>query len=186
MRYQVKKKIESQIKAMNKENRSEFREALNKHNFDTEVFIPRSMSLNKKDYKDKNYLINELVSFELKSQERKKIVEPIQKETNRFSKQYQLIRSENEERQKDYLKRFENIYKDLGYNGDSIEYQMTENIFSPSSVLDHNFGINIHDDAYKYSINDFKDDYSKDQNLLRKWKKGVEETKENKNRAKKK
>ena len=35
------KKIESQIKAMNKENRSEFREALNKHNFDTEVFIPR-------------------------------------------------------------------------------------------------------------------------------------------------
>ena len=180
-----KKKIESEIYSMSKENRCEFREALSKHNFGTEVFIPRAMNINKNEYKDKNYLLNELVSFEIKSQERKKFVEPLKKETNRFSKQYQLIKIENQEHQKDYLKRLENFYKDIGYSGNSIEYQITENIFSPSSVLDHNFGENIHDDVYKYSNNDFKNDYSKDHNLLIKWKKGVEETKENKNRAKK-
>jgi hypothetical protein len=180
-----KKKIESEIHSMSKENRCEFLEALSKHNFNSEIFIPRAMNMNKNEYKDKNYLLNELVSFEIKSQERKKIVEPLKKETNRFSRQYQLIKIENQEHQKDYIKRLENFYKDFGYSGNSIEYQMTENIFSPSSVLDHNFGVNIHDDVYKYSNNDFKNDYSKDQNLLMKWKKGVEETKENKNRAKK-
>ncbi len=185
--YQIlssQKKIENEIGSMSKENRSEFREALNKHNFDTEVFIPRTMSINKSEYKDKNYLLNELVSFEIKSKERKNIVEPLKKETNRFSKQYKLIRNENEEHQKDYLRRLQSFYKDIGYNGNSIEYQIAENIFSPSSVLDHNFGVNIQDDAYKYSNEDFKNDYSRDQKLLKRWQKGIEETKENKSRAK--
>ena len=185
--YQIlssQKKIENEIGSMSKENRSEFREALNRHNFDTEVFIPRTMSINKSEYKDKNYLLNELVSFEMKSKERKNIVEPLKKETNRFTKQYKLIKNENEEHQKDYLRRLQSFYKDIGYNGNSIEYQIAENIFSPSSVLDHNFGINIQDDAYKYSNEDFKNDYSRDQNLLKRWQKGIEETKENKSRAK--
>ena len=185
--YQIlssQKKIENEIGSMAKETRNEFREALNKYSFDSEVFIPKTISINKNEYNNKNYLLNNLVTFESKSLERKKLVEPLRKETNRFSKQYKLIRTENEEHQKDYLRGLENYYHEKGYNIDNIEYKNAENIFSPSSVLDHNFGINIQDDAYKYSNIDFKNDYNTDQKLLQKWKKGIQETKENKSRAK--
>ena len=158
----TKKKIENEIASITKENRNEFREALSKYSFDTEVFIPKTISINKNEYKDKNYLLNNLVSFENKSQERKRLVEPLRKETNRFSKQYKLIREENEEHQKDYLRSLENYYNEIGYNVDSIEYKKTDNIFSPSSILDHNFGINVQDDAYKYSSIDLKQDYNRD------------------------
>ena len=178
------KKIENEIGSMTKKNRNEFRDALNKYSFDSEVFIPKSISINKNEYKQKNYLLNNLVSFECKSQERKKIVEPLRKETDRFTKQYKLIKDENEEHQKHYLKNLENYYQDIGYNVNSIEYKNTENIFSPSSVLDHNFGINIQDDAYKYSNIDLKKDYNKDQKLLKKWLKGIQDTKEIKCRIK--
>lgn len=180
----TKKKIENEIASITKENRNEFREALSKYSFDTEVFIPKTISINKNEYKDKNYLLNNLVSFENKSQERKRLVEPLRKETNRFSKQYKLIREENEEHQKDYLRSLENYYNEIGYNVDSIEYKKTDNIFSPSSILDHNFGINVQDDAYKYSSIDLKQDYNRDQKLLKKYQKGIKETKENKSRIK--
>ena len=178
------KKIESSISSMTKENRDYFRDALSKYSFDTEVFIPKSISINKNEYKNKNYLLNNLVSFEHKSQERKKLVEPLRKETKRFAKQYKLIKEENEEHQKEYLKTLEDYYNDIGYNANSIEFKKADNIFLPSSVLDHNFGINIQDDAYKFGSIDLKKDYSLDQKLLKKWQKGIQETKENKNRAK--
>jgi len=180
----TKKKIENEISSITKENRNDFVEALNKYNFDTEVFIPRSMSINKNEYKNKNYLLNNLVLFESKAQERKRIVEPLRVETNRFTKQYKLIKEENEEHQKEYLKGLENYYQEIGYNVNSIEYQNTDNIFKPSSVLDHDFGMNLQEDSYKYSDIDLKKDYSVDQNLLKKWQKGIEEAKEKKSRAK--
>ena len=180
------KKIENEISAMTKENRNEFREALNKYTFDTEVFIPRSMSINKNEYKNKNYLLNTLVLFETKTQERKKLVEPLKLETNRFSKQYKLIREENEEHQKAYLRGLENYYHDRGYNVNSIEYHNTDNIFKPSSVLDHDFGMNLQEDAYKYSDIDFQKDYTIDQKLLKKWQKGIQDAKEKKSRTSKK
>ena len=180
----TKKKIENEISSITKENRNDFVEALNKYNFDTEVFIPRSMSINKNKYKNKNYLLNNLISFEAKAQERKRIVGPLRVETNRFTKQYKLIREENEEHQKEYLKSLENYYQEIGYNVNSIEYQNTDNIFKPSSVLDHDFGMNLQEDSYKYSDIDLKKDYSVDQNLLKKWQKGIEEAKEKRSRAK--
>ena len=79
-----RKKVENEISSMTKETRDEFRDALNKYSFDTEVFIPKTLSINKNEYKNKNYLINNLVHYEKKSTERKRIVEPLKKETNRF------------------------------------------------------------------------------------------------------
>ena len=178
------KKIANEISSMTKEFRNDFRKALTKYSFDTEVFIPKTISINKNEYKNKNYLLNNLVSFENKAQERKKLVEPLKKETSRFSKQYKLILEENEEHQKEYLRDLEKYYKDIGYNLNSIEYKKTDNIFSPSTILDHNFGINIQDDVCRYSSVDLKKDYNKDQKLMRKWQKGIKDTKENKSRAK--
>ena len=178
------KKIANEIDSMTKEHRNNFREALTKYSFDTEVFIPKTISINKNEYKNKNYLLNNLVSFENKTQERKKLVDPLKKETNRFSKQYKLIHEENEEHQKDYLNDLEKYYKDIGYNINSIEYKKVDNIFFPSTILDHNFGIDIQDDVCKYSSADLKKDYNKDQKLMKKWQKGIKDTKENKSRAK--
>ena len=185
--YQIlssQKKIENEIGSMTIENRNNFREALNKYSFDSEVFIPKTISINKNEYNNKNYLLNNLVTFESKSLERKKLVEPLRKETKRFSKQYQLIRTENEEHQKEYLRGLENYYHDIGYNINNIEYKNAENIFNPSFLLDNNFGMDIQEDAYKYSNMDLKKDYNIDNKLLKKWQKGVQETKENKIRAK--
>ena len=179
-----RKKVENEISSMTKETRDEFRDALNKYSFDTEVFIPKTLSINKNEYKDKNYLINNLVHYEKKSTERKRIVEPLKKETNRFTKQYKLIKEENEEHQQDYLKSLENFYSNIGYNQKSLD-KMNENIFMPSTALDHDFGINIGEDAFKYNHVDLRSVFSRDQDLMKQWQQSIKETKENKNRSKK-
>ena len=179
-----RKKVENEISSMTKETRDEFRDALNKYSFDTEVFIPKTLSINKNEYKNKNYLINNLVHYEKKSTERKRIVEPLKKETNRFTKQYKLIKEENEEHQQDYLKSLENFYSNIGYNQKSLD-KMNENIFMPSTALDHDFGINIGEDAFKYNHIDLRSVFSRDQDLMKQWQQSIKETKENKNRSKK-
>ena len=178
-------KIRKAIASLSKENSKEFREALNKYSFDLEVFIPRTMSINKNEYKNKNFLLNSLVSFEQKSQERKKLALSLKKENNRFSTEYNIIKNQNEEHQKNYLKDLETFYHKIGYNRNSIEYNNEDNIFNPSSVLDHDFGVSIKEDAYKYSNIDLRTDYDKDQDLLQKWMKGIEEVKESKIRSRK-
>ena len=178
------KKLENEISSLPKEFRNEFRGALNKYSFDKEILIPKAITIYKNDYKDKNYLLNNLVSFENKAQERKDLVEPLRKETKRFSKQYKLILEENEYHQNNYLRKLAKIYKSLGYNINNIEFQKTENIFSPSVILDHNFGINIMEDIYKYSNFGLSKEYKIDQNLLRKIKKGIKDTKVHKNMKK--
>ena len=181
----TKKKIKKEIASMSKENSKEFRDALNKYSFDLEVFIPRTMSINKNEYKNKNFLLNSLVSFEHKSQERKKLALSLRKENNMFSTEYNIIKNQNEEHQKKYLNDLEKFYHNIGYNINSIEYNNTDNIFNPSSVLDHDFGVSIQDDAYKYSNLGLQNDYDKDKILLKKWMKSIEETKENRNRSRK-
>jgi hypothetical protein len=128
-------------------------------------------------------MLNNLVSFENKMRYQQELVEPIRKETNRFSKQYKLIKEENVGRQKDYVKSIEKFYENKGYSRSGIQFKNNENIFSPSAILDHEFGQNIEEDVYKYCNKEYKKDYQKDQNLIKKWKKGVKETKDNKSRA---
>ena len=180
-----KKKIEDSINSLSKENQNNFKIALNKHSFDSEVFIPKTISINKNEYKTKNYLLNNLVSFETKYRERKRYVAPLRKETDRFSNQYKFIREENLKHQKNYLKNLINHYDEIGYNINNIVYKKDENIFSPSSILDHNFGIDIQEDVSKFSSTDFKKDFHKDKKLVKKWQKGVKETRENRSRIKK-
>ena len=181
-----RKKIKNEIESMPHENRNTFREALNKHSFGIEVFIPNTLRVSKKEYKKKNYLLNTLISFEGKLREQKELINPLKKETNRFSKQYKLIHKENTGHQRDYIKNLQDYYENIGYNRSGIEYKGSDNIFSPSSILDQDFGSNIQEDAFKYGNTEYKNDFHKDQNLIKKWKKGVKDTKDNKNRAKKK
>lgn len=180
-----RKKIKSEIESLPSESRNTFREALNKHSFGVEVFIPNTLRVSKKEYKKKNYLLNTLISFEDKLRDQRELINPLKKETNRFSKQYKLIIKENTGHQRDYIKNLQDYYENMGYSRSGIEYRGSDNIFSPSSILDQDFGNNIHEDAFKYGNVEYKTDYHKDQNLIKKWKKGVKDTKDNKNRAKK-
>ena len=180
-----RKKIKNEIESMPHESRNTFREALNKHSFGIEVFIPNTLRVSKKEYKKKNYLLNTLISFEGKLREQKDLINPLKKETNRFSKQYKLIHKENTGHQRDYIKNLQDYYENMGYSRSGIEYKVNDNIFSPSSILDQDFGNNIQEDAFKYSNSEYKSDFHKDQNLIKRWKKGVKDTKDNKNRAKK-
>ena len=180
----LKQKIKNEIETMPNESRNTFREVLNKHSFTLEVFIPTTKRVNKNEYKNKNYLLNTLISFEDKIREQKELVDPIKKETNRFSKQYKLIKEENGEHQKNYVENFQKYYENMGYNPSGIEYKENDNIFSPSSILDQDFGTNIQEDAFKYSNIEYKKDYHKDQILIKRWRQGVKDTKDNKNRIK--
>ena len=175
-----KEKIDNEISIMPNDHRKIFRNALNKYSFDFEVFIPSSLRITKNEYKDKDYLINNLVTFENKLKERKQFVNPLKKETKRFSRQYKLIKEENYEKQREYLENLENLYAKIGYNSSTIKYKTTDNIFSPSSLLEQDFGINIQSDAYKYSNQEYKKDYNKDQILIKKWKHGIKDVKDKK------
>ena len=184
--FYIDKRVKNELDTIPNESRRAFRQALNKHSFDAEVFIPSSFRITNNEFKNKNYLLNNLVSFEKKMRKQKELVEPIKKETNRFSKQYNLIKEDNHGRQKDYVKNIEKFYESKGYSRSGIQFKNNDNIFSPSAILDRNFGKNMEEDVYKYSNKEYKKDYQKDQNLIKKWRKGVKETKDNKSRAKNK
>ena len=184
--FYIDKRVKNELDTIPNESRRAFRQALSKHSFDAEVFIPSSFRITNNEFKNKNYLLNNLVSFENKMRKQKELVEPIKKETNRFSKQYNLIKEDNHGRQKDYVKNIEKFYESKGYSRSGIQFKNNDNIFSPSAILDRNFGKNIEEDVYKYSNKEYKKDYQKDQNLIKKWRKGVKETKDNKSRAKNK
>ena len=183
--YSQKKKIRNEIESMSNESRNIFREALKNYSFETEVFIPSSLRISKKEYKNKNYLLNTLISFEDKLKEQKEFITPIKNETNKFSKQYKLIHEENDGHQRDYINNLQKYYEAMGYSRSGLEYSGSDNIFSPSFILETDFGNNIQEDAYRFGNAEFRKDYHRDKILLKKFRKSVKDTKDNKNRAKK-
>ena len=178
-----KKKIANEFLLMNNETRNEIRSALNKYTFTNEVFIPTPLRITKKEYIGKNYLLNNLVSFEKNSTRMKKFIEPLNTESRRFNKHYQLIMDENKEHQMTYLSDLTKFYKSQGYRLNGIGN--VKEIFSPSFLLDNNFGINIVDDAFRYGYKDYKPDFNTDGKLMNKWNMGISQTKETRNKLNK-
>ena len=177
------KKIQNEIDTISKEFRNTFREALNKHSFSTEVFVPRTLVISKKEYLKKDYLLNHLVKNEKLNKEKRRIVEPLSKETTSFSKHYKLVKKDGGQR-KEYLTNLEKFYETKGYIMKDIEYKKDENIFTPSVLLDKTFGENTQNDVFKYSSNNFQKVYNKDKKLLNDIYKNIVQTKKNKNRNK--
>ena len=131
-----KMKINNTIDYLDKDKRNSFKKALIYHKFDEEVYIPQTMSINKIEYKNKNYLLNKLVKFNSDLYKENQILNKIQKENEKFTRQYQLVKSENEAVQNEYLKRIEEVYKIKGYNPKLITYIGNENMFDPSVLLE--------------------------------------------------
>ena len=142
-----------------------FRKSLDKYKFQMEVYVPHSMRISKKEYYNKNYMLNNLVKTNYKIEGEKNKILNITKETKKFSTQYKLVKSESQNRQKEYLSKLENEYKNK--ISKDIEYGKEENIFTPSCLLDINYGNNLDLDVYKYGQNN--EENIKDKYLLQKF-----------------
>ena len=175
-----RQKIANEFLLMNSDTKKQIRSALNKYMFTSEVFIPTPLRITKKDYIGKNYLLNNLVSFERNEARMKKYIEPLNTESKRFNQHYQLIMDENKEHQMGYLSDLTKFYKSQGYKLNGIGN--VKEIFNPSFLLDNNFGINIVDDAFRYGYKDYKPDFSTDGKLMDKWNMGIKQTKETRNK----
>ena len=178
-----KDKIAKEFLLMNNDTKNEIRLALNKYTFTNEVFLPTPLRITKKEYMGKNYLLNNLVTFEKNSIKTKKYIEPLNMESKLFNRHYRLIMDENKEHQLHYLNDLTKFYKQKGYKLDGIGN--VKEIFNPSFLLDNNFGINIVDDAYRYGYKDYKKDFNIDGTLMNKWNKGISEIKDNRNKSNK-
>ena len=130
-----KQKIKNTIEYLDNDRKNLFKKSLDKHKFNLEVYIPDSLSLNKIEYKKKDYLLNKLIKFTKNYNLGKENIEKIQKDNYKFTKQYELVKSQNEEVQNTYLNEIQEIYKIKGYDSKAISYKKKENIFSPSLLL---------------------------------------------------
>ena len=174
-------KIANEFQLMNDDTKKEIQFALNKYTFTNEVFLPTPLRISKKEYIGKNYLLNNLVSFEKNFSKQKKYIEPLRAESKRFNQHYQLIMDENKEHQMNYLSDLTKFYKKNGYKLNGIGN--VKEIFNPSFLLDNNFGNNIVDDAFRYGYKYYKKDFNLDGKLMNKWEKGISDTKENRGKS---
>ena len=163
------KKLENELDSLPNKINKFFRQSLDKYKFQLEVYVPHSMVISKKEYYNKNYMLNHLVETEGIIKGKKKQIAPISKETKKFSHQYEFVRNENMRHQLDYLSKIEKMYKNKGYNTTGINYKKEDNIFSPSFLLDIKYGKNCQSDAVKYSENNYKNEYKIDKWLLNKF-----------------
>ena len=165
------KKISSELDSLPSNINQLFRKSLDKYKFQLEVYVPHSMRISKKEYYNKDYMLNNLVKTNFKILGEKKKISKISKETKKFSTQYKLVKDENFDKQNDYLLNLEQQYKDKNKNFKEIKYKKDDNIFTPSFLLDTNYGNNLNSDIYKYGLNNdsYLDESKRDKHLLQKF-----------------
>ena len=163
------KKLSCELDSLPKNMNQFFRKSLDKYKFQMEVYVPQSMRISKKEYYDKNYMLNNLVRTQFKIEGEKNKISKIAKETKKFSNQYKLVKSDNQNKQKEYLLGLEKEYKNKKLK--EISYKKDENIFTPSFLLDVNYGNNLESDNYKYGQNNdfYLDESKRDKYLLQKF-----------------
>ena len=163
------KKLAFELDTLSKKQKRKFTRSLAKYQFQMEVYVPHSMVISKKEYYGKNYLLNRLVNFENIIQDKKKFMAPISVENKKFGRQYKFVKKENAPHQKDYLDKIEKVYEKKGYESNNIAFKKNENIFSPSLLLDNNFGKYPEDDIVRYRTTENQKEYKKDRRLLNKF-----------------
>ena len=129
-----KQKIKNTIEYLDNDRKNLFKKSLDKHKFNLEVYIPDSLSLNKIEYKKKDYLLNKLIKFTKNYNLGKENIEKIQKDNYKFTKQYELVKSQNEEVQNTYLNEIQEIYKIKGYDSKAVSYKKKRKYFFSFSL----------------------------------------------------
>ena len=131
-----REKLNSTIDYLTEDKRSPFKKALKEHKFDSEVYIPQTMTINKAEYRKKNYLLNRLVKFNYDYYIKKQNLDKMQKENDKFTRQYTLVKNENEGIRNAYIHDIEEVYKLKGFNPKNVTYSKDENVFDPSLLLE--------------------------------------------------
>lgn len=148
-----KKKIQNEINSIPKTYEKFFKKALNKHSFDTEIYIPHSTEANRKIHPNKNYLLNKIILYENSVSQNKELRDIMSKESTKFSKFYHIAK-DRDNSQKIYIEKLLSYYRNLGYNMKNLKYKRKDNIFNNSILLDQTFGNNTNDDVLKFGNNE--------------------------------
>ncbi len=171
--------IERTMKNKPKNIKKKFKLALTPHKFESEIYIPKRIQLNKTQYPGKNYLINKVISFDSLYQPQKEKRLKIKKETDVFSQQYKPINDKKFYKKDNYLKIIEDKYKFKGYNMEDLHYRKKDNIFAPSILFkdsDHDLRMTCQIEP-SYNI-------IKDNNFLAKVEESITNIKKNKSKNK--
>ena len=115
--------------------KNQFKLALTPHKFNSEIYIPKKLQINRLEYSKKNYLLNKIISFDSKFQDDEEKRLKLKKQTDKFSKQYEFINEEQFNNKDNYLNLVEEKYKLEGYDMNDLKYSKDENIFSPSIIF---------------------------------------------------
>ena len=146
-------KIEKILKVLPMKTQLSFRKALSPYKFTDEIFIPNTLEI-KKEFSNKNYFYNNLVKFNQNLYNNKIKLNNLKDDTNIFSKQYKLIRAENENNNNNYLYHISELYKINGYDMKNLNYTKRDNLFD-QSILTENVK-NIEDTLKKENYFDVK------------------------------
>ena len=171
--------IERTMKNKPKNIKKKFKLALTPHKFESEIYIPKRIQLNKTQYPGRNYLINKVISFDSLYKPQKEMRLKIKKETDVFSQQYKPINDKKFYNKDNYLKKIEDKYKYKGYNMEDLQYRKKDNIFSPSILFkdsDHDLRMTCQIEP-SYNI-------IKDNNFLSKVEESITNIKKNKGKNK--
>ena len=131
-------KLKREIEKIPKLHKKFFIESLTKHKFDADVYIPQANEKNRKINPDKDYLLNKIVIYDNKVNKHKNNIVTISKDFSKFFKFYSNLKSNNNSKQREYMRNLATIYKEKNKNNDDIEYKKDENIFSNSVLLEGN------------------------------------------------
>ena len=175
LEFQIEKTMQNKPKNIKKK----FKLALTPHKFESEIYIPKRIQLNKTQYPGKNYLINKVISFDSLYQPQKEKRLKIKKETDVFSQQYKPINDKKFYKKDNYLKIIEDKYKFKGYNMEDLHYRKKDNIFAPSILFkdsDHDLRMTCQIEP-SYNI-------IKDNNFLSKVEESITNIKKNKSKNK--
>ena len=133
-------KIESILNILPTKTQFSFRQALSPYKFKDEIFIPNTLEI-KKEFSNKNYFYNNLVKFNQNLYYNKKKLKNLNDDTNKFSKQYKLIRAENENNNNNYLYNVTELYKINGYDMKNLNYTKKDNLFEQSILTENDKNI---------------------------------------------
>ena len=144
-----KEKIKKEINSIPKKYQNYFRNALNKHIFDSEVYIAHSTGNKRKVNPKKNYLVNNIILYENLANLYKDKRDKMSKESSEFLNFYDYAKGKNKN-QKKFLNDLLKFYIGKGYNLKNIEYKKSDNIFNRSILLDRTFGNYTNNDVLKF------------------------------------
>lgn len=99
----TKEKIYRDIKNLTKENQRLFNKALQKHNFNSEVYIPHSLELKKFRHKNNKFLLYHLLMAENKIKDNDKLIFELSDQTNTITNNYKVANKHNHNNLKSIL-----------------------------------------------------------------------------------